>query len=362
MLSRVTIEGISFPKLYIAENMNDVRIAKENGLPFVRWTQGNDALVKAILLPTLKKMFPDIRWSKLFNIRPFRTKITIYEHCDEDVEPDYTVEPEIDEKDYEFDEKDEQQDTNLFDQKPDEEICEEESDITTGTRLFDNKGGEVIEKKLSIEQYAGDLSAYVNIEVIQSLHLMPQFIGDILDCVRVNLVSANKWSEGYNKKLGATVGNFNRSSQLPNLIILDVSASIPRGISATMLALIDTLRTQCNAELIITSTCSKYYGLNDKLPTPQKLRDTFGYGNESGMFIDILNTRVAGRHFGHVFSFGDYDMPSYESLRCENTKVEKVHHFHTNKLDQTGYAKWCKMVDPDVEEEFDVDWCSIIRR
>ena len=362
MLSRVTIEGINFPKLYIAENMNDVRIAKENGLPFVRWTQGNDALVKAILLPTLKKMFPDIKWNKLFNIRPFKTKITIYEHCDEEVEPDYTMEPEFDEEDYESDEEDEQQDTNLSDQEPDEEIYEEESDITTGARLFDNKGDEVIEKKLSIEQYAGDLSAYVNIEVIQSLHLMPQFIGDILDCVRVNLVSANKWSEGYNKKLGATVGNFNRSSQLPNLIILDVSASIPRGISATMLALIDTLRTQCNADLIITSTCSKYYGLNDKLPTPQNLRDTFGYGNESEMFIDILNTRVAGRHFGHVFSFGDYDMPSYEWLRCENTKIEKVHHFHTIKLDSTGYAKWCKMVDPDVQEEFDNDWCSVIRR
>ena len=342
MLSRVTIEGINFPKLYIAENMNDVRIAKDNGLPFVRWTQGNDALVKAILLPTLKKMFPDIKWNKLFNIKPFKTKITIYEHCDEKVEPDYTVEPEFDEEESEFD--------------------EEESDITTGTRLFDNRGDVVVEKKLSIERYAGDLSAYVNIEVIQSLHLMPQFIGDILDCVRVNLVSANKWSEGYNKKLGATVGNFNRSSQLPNLIILDVSASIPRGISATMLALIDTLRTQCNAELIITSTCSKYYGLNDKLPTPQKLRDTFGYGNESEMFIDILNTRVAGRHFGHVFSFGDYDTPSYGWLRCENTKIEKVHHFHTTELDSTGYAKWCKMVDPNVQEEFDNDWCSVIRR
>ena len=362
MLSRVTIEGISFPKLYIAENMNDVRIAKENGLPFVRWTQGNDALVKAILLPTLKKMFPDIKWSKLFNIKPFKTKITIYEHCDEDVEPDYTMEPELDEEGYEFDVYVEEQNPNVFDQDSDEKICEEESDITTGTRLFDNRGNVVIEKKLSIEQYAGDLSAYVNIEVIQSLHLMPQFIGDILDCVRVNLVSANKWSEGYNKKLGATVGNFNRSSQLPNLIILDVSASIPRGISATMLALIDTLRTQCNAELIITSTCSKYYGLNDKLPTPQKLRDTFGYGNESDMFIDILNTKVAGRHFGHVFSFGDYDTPSYRFLRCENTKIEKVHHFHTIKLDSTGYAKWCKMVDPDVQEEFDNDWCSVIRR
>lgn len=357
MLSRVTIEGINFPKLYIAENMNDVRIAMENGLPFVRWTQGNDALVRAILLPTLKKMFPGIKWYKLFNIRPFKTKITIYEHCAEDIEPDYAATSEF----VEEDETVQAVDTEISDQDPSEEICEEGSDITTGTRLFDNRGNMVIEKKLSIEQYAGDLSAYVNLEVIQSLHLMPQFIGDILDCVRINLVSANKWSEGYNKKLGATVGNFNRSSQLPNLIILDVSASIPRGISATMLALIDTLRTQCNAELIITSTCSKYYGMNDKLPSPQELRDMFGYGNESSMFIDILNNKVAGRNFGHVFSFGDYDTPSYERLRCENTKVEKVHHFHAYASDSTGYAKWCRMIDPNVQEEFDNDWCSIIR-
>jgi hypothetical protein len=233
----------------------------------------------------------------------------------------------------------------------------------------------IISHRLDLEDYMGDMSSYVNLEVLQRLKLMPRFIGDILDCIKINIGSGMYWREGYNKRLGIPVGRFNASGQLPNLIILDVSGSIPRGISATMISLIDTLRTQLSADLIITSSHSRFYPMGSELPDPQRIRDMFSYGNEAAEFWGILSTYIRGRHYGHVFSFGDNDTPDYFNYHqakgpvLEGTIVEHVHHYHTGKfyetgvdMRKTGYAKWCHMLGNEPLVEYDTSWCNVIRK
>jgi hypothetical protein len=173
-----------------------------------------------------------------------------------------------------------------------------------------------------------------------------------------------RWTEGYNKKLGYPLGRFNCKAELPNLLIIDISASIPDGIAATMLTLADTLRSQCNAELIITSKRSGYYPEGAELPKPQTLRDYYGRGNEASEFYGILKRYIAGREFGHVISFGDYDSPGWfcSLPNLINTKVHAVHHYHTEEKIETGYAKWVKYCCPDVEQHFDNSWCSVVNR
>jgi hypothetical protein len=250
----------------------------------------------------------------------------------------------------------------------DEDMLMESSIASSDERLFYGGGGDmVVTHNLDIEDYVGDLSSCVNIEVLQRLRLMPAFIGNILDCVKINAGSGMYWREGYNKRLGIPVGRFNSSGQLPNLIILDVSGSIPRGISATMISLIDTLRTQLSADLIITSTISRYYPMGSELPDPQRIRDQFHYGNESHDFFGILDRYVRGHSWGHVFSFGDNDTPAYEGFKdkysLEGTKVEHVHHYHTWADDTpTGYAKWCHMLACQPKVDYDTSWCKVIRR
>lgn len=378
MLQRVRLDGIELPRLYIAENKVDADLAMSKGIPFIRWTKGQDELIKILLRPVLERMFPDIKWNAVLGrYNKFKTDVMMY--VPEKSQPDQTelgikLDGEDDVCEYDPSEVDTGMCTEPC--RDEDGNLTESSVASSEERLFDGGGGEMMVcRKLDIEDYVGDLSSCVNIEVLQRLRLMPAFIGDILDCIKINIGSGMHWREGYNKRLGIPVGRFDAAGQLPNLIILDVSGSIPRGISATMIALIDTLRTQLSADLIITSSNSRFYPMGSELPSPQRIRDMFGYGNESREFFGILSKHVRGRHYGHVFSFGDNDTPDYsvrlystgDAPSLEGTIVEHVHHYHTGLYHcggygnlKTGYAKWCHMLAKPPLENYDTSWCKVI--
>jgi hypothetical protein len=219
--------------------------------------------------------------------------------------------------------------------------------------------------RLRIQDYVGDLSSSVDIDALQKLGLLPKFVGDVTDCIKKNLSQSMRWTEGYTKKLGFPLGRFNCKSELPNLVIIDVSASIPDGIAATMLTLADTLRSQCNAELIITSRRSGYYPQGSELPKPQTLRDYYGRCNESREFWGIIEKHIAGREFGHVISFGDDDWPGTVPGFCDiaGTKVHAVHHYHTWKpRTETGYARWVGECCPEAQRFYDDEWCTVMNK
>ena len=382
MLKRVTLEGITLPRLYIAENNEDVKIAMENGFPFVRWRQGTEALIKMLLRPTLEKMFPGIIWNKVLGKKKnYRTEVVQVEGRTLEDDVDFTGfdNEAMVEAQHRYDKGEAISKYNhVYDgtEEPVFEVAEVAEAKREFTGVVSNEAS--FEKRTAIEDYVGDLSTCVNLDVLQKLNLLPSFLGDIVDCIKVNLANNMRWTEGYNKKLGVPLGRFGVGGVLPNLIILDVSGSIPRGISATMLTLIDTMRAQLNAELIITANRSVYYDRETELPTPQALRNYFGYGNEAAEFYAILNQYVAGREFGHVISFGDYDSPVNFGVRrnglkleLKGTKVHAVHHYHTGASSwrngstayRTGYAGWChKLGDKSMAEFKDQSWCSIMKK
>lgn len=338
MLRRVKLEGIELPKLYLAETKQDKIIAIRNGIPFIAWQGSMTEFIKMLFRPALEELFPYIKWDSILGQRKqFKTEIQV-------VNGDYAV---LDEAEH-------------IDDMPIVESESEVADIAEEPRYFDGSGQNTI--TCSLETYMGDLSSKVNVDVLQKLQMMPQFIGNIIDCIKANKTSSVKWNEGYNKKLGAAIGVYNRSQQLPNLIILDVSGSIPRGISATMIQLIDTLRTQVNADLIITSSTSKFYDNSMELPNPEKIRKEFGLANESDEFKRILRTNIAGKSYGYVFSFGDDDTPFIPSIGgiVRNTSVNHVINFHTRRECITGYAEWTRELANKPVQEFNCTWCNVI--
>lgn len=379
MLQRVMIDGIKLPRLYIAENQQDAKLAREKGIPFVRWTQGQDALIKILLRPVLERMFPFIKWDAILGERQkFKTMVNICSSDNEAPEQDELAEQagglddSVDACEVGIDDEPTVETDDTLTIKTEDDTIVEYAGAADGERLFNGSVPMVEWKRLNIETYVGDLNSYVNIDVLQRLRLMPAFIGDILECVKLNLTSGIYWREGYNKKRGLPIGRFDASRQLPNLIILDVSGSIPRGISATMISLIDTLRSQLTADLIITGSNSRFYAMGESLPNPQRIRNMFGLGNECEEFFSILERNIKGNHYGHVFSFGDYDTPEYFGYTKQHcpglggTTVEFVHHYHTGaglekgKAGKTGYAKWCHMLSKKPREEYDTSWCKAI--
>lgn len=331
-----------FPDLYVCETNADIELAKKHGLPYLVWKTGDhDKLVKLVLYRLVKKMMPEIDWAKLWGI------------TNEDLR-----------------------------------WCKDGSVIHT---MVKGKGY----REFSVDKYLVSKHAAVNIEELEALHLLPKFLGDITDCIRQNITDYT-WHDGRNKKTGIWMGNYVPQQEAGNLIILDISASIPVGISSVMLRLIDTIRHKCNAELIITGGTSRYWSITDELPTPQQIRDEIPRSNESYEFQEILKAKVAGRHWGNIISFGDDDNPWWsadvasiligagiekrsrlswyvdytnqrnygttEVEKCmQGTIIDNVMHYHTRRRDTpTGYAYWTKLFNP--KESFDTSWCEFVER
>jgi hypothetical protein len=65
--------------VYIAEDMADVRLARSNGLPYIKKPNGWDErkFMAVALYQFLKNKFPDIIWSKVFGFAP-KTKLTLH--------------------------------------------------------------------------------------------------------------------------------------------------------------------------------------------------------------------------------------------------------------------------------------------
>lgn len=366
MLERITMPGIELPRLYIAENKKDAELAREKGVPFIMWKHGKELLLKTLLLPTMKKLFPHIDWK---SVHPDVKVRSI------NVETPGKLEDPIDLDDVPEEVEDWHADDSRYVPMEGDTI-ERTSDFSNSKREFSGDGRyHAARTELDVYAYIGDLSSQVNLDVLQKLSLMPSFIGDIMDCIKRNVVAGTIWSEGYNKKKGACVGNYDRTGQLKNLIIVDISCSIPIGIAATMLCLVDTLRTQVCADLIITGGKSRFYPYGCDLPTAQEIRNTIPRAQECVEFYAILKKHIAGNHYGHVISFGDNDSPArvarWEHEDDEyaksneilaNTIVEEVHNYHTRSRDRTGYVEWCFRLAKKPLEHFDCSWCHVIDR
>lgn len=374
MIQRVKVGGIQMPRLYLCETAADCRLAKENGLPYVRWRGSMDDFVKSLLRPAIEKLFPGINWDKVLGKRkPIRSQVIMTSKVvREDVDPglaNYDADEMLDaqlqydnvEHEYNTEPNEDGEFVRVVDIAEDQRDCQQDLSYK-GYNSF-------VEDQLSVYDYVGDISSQVDIEVLKQLKLLPEFVGEITDIIRKNLSASMYWAEGYNKKLGCALGNFKHKSVLPNLLIIDISWSIPDGIAATMLMLADTLRTECNAELIITSARSGYYPLGAELPKPQTLRNYYGRSNESAEFMAILDKYIAGREWGHVISFGDNDNPGMFHYYSKDdrpdmtgTVVHEVHHFHTTSLKATGYARWVKEICPDAEQHYDTSWCRVVKK
>lgn len=337
--------GIKLPEIYVAESREDAIRLQSVGLPYIRTQLTDREIVMLILYRVLVKRFPHIKWQKVLGINPTaRVNVMV---------PGGTV-------------------TGKAHAEPNPEHGL--SDIAGAPRTFDVEGTEgEEEERIDVADFCADEASHVNIEQLQALGLLPKFMDDIADSIRMNLEDRMRWRECWNKRLGAAVGDASYGMEKPNLIILDISNSIPEGISATMIQLIETLRDRASADLIVTGSTSMFWAADEELPSPEWIRGHIARCNESEQFIHILRTRIQGRHLGNVISFGDYDAPYYQWHRAVHearyreetllpgTTVDRVVNYHTYAKDWTGYAAWVQDCSPDAEVVFDTSWCRVMR-
>lgn len=357
MIRKLSYPGTNLEDLniYYATTKEEARECIERGVPFIPWRGKPDVLVKILLAPILRKRFHGIRLPELHATERSIMVVDPRDH-------EYSDEVQIDEEtedprlvDNEFVVYSEGKERPIFTKGRSRKLTEGE------IQAMGKQGMEFIEK------YAQE-KVNVDIEALISLELLPHFVGKIADVVRRNLYG-KRWTEGYNKKRRCPIGNFDAEEEADNLIIVDVSYSIPRGVSATMLTILDYMRLKLRADVIVTGDRSMFWAYGSELPTPDKLREIVPMGNESADFRRILLEDVKGKRYDNVVSFGDNDCPDFGLLDPEkydiraargdraiqlkqwyldnlsDTEIGDVYHFHTNSTFMpTGYAKWAEAV------------------
>ena len=349
---QLRIGQLNLPKIYVIEP-KEIAQARHYGLPYIvkpkDWD--DDKLIKAILINTLRRKFPDIKWNKVLGLTNNDSLI---------INSDNTVQVPADSR------------TNQC------HSCFTDDTLTKteGDEYRDTAGGDIDDVPdytgMSIDDCIGDRLYGVSIEELQALKMLPVFMDDIARAVKVNLYNT-AWMDGYNKKLGYNAGNYKGGEQAPNLIVLDVSGSIPSGVAGTMVSLIDTIRSQTNADLIITGSRSYYYANGDTLPTPDELRYYIGGCNECVQFNEILRKHVLGKHWGNVIIFGDQDRPNaYRFAKYSNTwlkdnelshtRIDNIIAFHTYTNVLPGYGLWAKEACPTTPVKADCKWVECMRR
>ena len=364
--------GLPLPEVYVCRTKAEAMTLADNGIPYIKTRMSDIDIVKVVLYRILKKRFPHIDWLMVLGASCTRRLNVIVpgrkvqEDEDGDKDPiDIDLIPSGDVTDGE--EHDVAEDLET---KEDIEEGHATSYIAEDYREFDVMGTEVVrDRVVPVDDFCFDEASHVNVETLQALGFLPKFMDDAAAAIRINLENRMQWRECWNKRLGAAVGDVDYGTEAANLIILDISGSIPEGISATMLRLVDSLRMQTNAEVIITGSTSMYWGDGEELPDPEWIRNRIGYGNESKTFFKILREHVQGRHFGNVISFGDNDCPYYrfnpadapENNPLVGTRVDRVMHYHTTFERETGYARWVKIFCPDAEQVIDTSWCKVMR-
>lgn len=357
MIRKLSHPGTNLEDLniYYATTEEEARECIERGVPFIPWRGKPEVLVKILLAPILRKRFPGISLPEMHATEKSILVVDPHDH-------EYSDEVQTDE---------ETEDPKLVDDELVEYSDGKERPIFTkgrSRRLTSDEIQKMGEEGMAfIEKYSQE-KVNVDIEALISIELLPHFVGKIADVIRRNLYGM-RWTEGYNKKRRCPLGNFDAEEEADNLIIVDVSYSIPRGVSATMLTILDYMRLKLRADVIVTGGRSEFWAYGSELPTPDKLREIVPMGNESADFRRILLEEIKGKRYDNVVSFGDNDCPDYglfdpesydiKALRgyrkkqleewyrenMADVEIGDVYHFHTNSdLLPTGYAKWAETI------------------
>ena len=211
------------------------------------------------------------------------------------------------------------------------------------------------------KKYMKDSAVYVDVLKLKELNVFPIWLNKIEDAIYTNIHNfATYNSNMYNKKLEGMYGGLELVPPNKNLIIIDISSSIPKGVSSTCLALAKNLSETFYADLLITgskSTLYSYEEINDL--NINTIYDENGTDNDQVYFRKLVSDDE--RLYKTAIVFGDNHSPSQawsnkfnkmtniiskeDGKKLCKWKIDKLISFHTSIMKSdakhiAGYADW----------------------
>jgi hypothetical protein len=231
----------------------------------------------------------------------------------------------------------------------------------TGTRYIDEKEFRLSssEGRSKFKEFVKDSSVYVDIQKLKALNVFPLWLNTIEEAVSTNIHNFAVFNNNmYNKKLEGMFGSLDLVSPSRNLIIIDISGSIPRAVSSTCLALSKNLAETFYADLLITGSKSTVYAYENLHELNiDTIYDENGMDNDQVYFKKLVTSDE--RKYKTAIVFGDNHSPGWDWSNKYNRgtktisdkdgkkmcrwEIEKLISFHTSRYETkeiAGYAVW----------------------
>lgn len=198
---------------------------------------------------------------------------------------------------------------------------------------------------LSVEDFVED-QYIVDFDRLSELKILPVWLDDIRTSIETNIINEVTFDPtAFNKQLGMNLGSAIVKNNKKNLLILDVSGSIPSGVVVTITNLAKLMSKKFYADIMITSGKTVLIDYDD-VPTSNivEIARKSGYNNEGKMYKAIVEEP---KDYNTVISFGDNDAPgNFDKIGVlvPRFKIETLYSLHTDKHSDnvTGYAKCFK--------------------
>jgi hypothetical protein len=213
-----------------------------------------------------------------------------------------------------------------------------------------------------------DSAVYVDVTKLKELNVFPTWLDVIEKAIETNIHNFAVFNNNmYNKKLEGMYGGLELTNPNKNLIIIDISGSIPRAVSSTCLTLAKNLVETFYADLIITGTISTLYNYEEIHLLDIETAYKNGQSNDQAYFKKIVS--ADDRHYKTAIVFGDNDEMgnawNYGEKTISNTdgkklckwKIDHLISFHTKGIEHlAGYSRW---FSPKTEERIE-DWVKYL--
>lgn len=231
--------------------------------------------------------------------------------------------------------------------------------LHSGGEYFASSEGD---RTISVDEFV-ETQYLVDFDRLSDLKILPVWLEDLKASVQTNIIDEVMFNPtAFNKQLGLNIGASAVKHNMKNLIILDVSGSIPGAIVKTITSLAKLMSKRFYADIMITSgkTVLIDYDAVQESDIIEIARKS-GCGNEGEMYAEIVKQP---KEYNTVICFGDNDSPmgymrgSDKSIKC-NFKVNTLYSLHTEGKKTTNLAGYCRVFEPKTTVRVD-DWINTI--